>query len=212
MNAFETLELRPGASPEEIRSAYHRLAKAWHPDGFTGCARAGAEVRFRQLAQAFNDLMGAAQTEPSAGHSEPCVRTPEQGFQEAREALEEGEKERALCLIQAALREDPRKPEYHVLHAKLLVANASDLRPAIKALETALGLQPDHADAMIKLAGLYRIIGMPTRASVLLKRAQELAPNHRHFRSKACRASAPPRPSGIGDQVKVLVQRFLHWD
>ena len=31
---FEILELRPGATPEEVKAAYRDLAKVWHPDRF----------------------------------------------------------------------------------------------------------------------------------------------------------------------------------
>ncbi len=33
-NPFETLGVSPGASAEEVRHAYHALAKKWHPDHF----------------------------------------------------------------------------------------------------------------------------------------------------------------------------------
>jgi hypothetical protein len=33
-NAYEILQIERGAGPEEIKSAYHRLAKTYHPDRF----------------------------------------------------------------------------------------------------------------------------------------------------------------------------------
>ena len=33
-NAYNTLDLKPGASPEQIKQAYKKLVKKWHPDLF----------------------------------------------------------------------------------------------------------------------------------------------------------------------------------
>ena len=47
MNPYEVLEVSAGASPDEIKAAYHGMAKKWHPDRYTGAAKAEAEQRFR---------------------------------------------------------------------------------------------------------------------------------------------------------------------
>ena len=60
MNPYEILNVQPGATPEEIKDAYHRLAKQWHPDRFTGADRELAEKKFRQLAEAFAMLKTAS--------------------------------------------------------------------------------------------------------------------------------------------------------
>ena len=67
MNPYEILEVRPGATAEEVKASYHRLAKQWHPDRFTGDQKAQAEQKFRQLSEAFNMLKGVLprSTEPA---------------------------------------------------------------------------------------------------------------------------------------------------
>ncbi len=42
---YRTLELAPGASPEEIKRAYHDLVQVWHPDRFV------SNPRLRQVAE-----------------------------------------------------------------------------------------------------------------------------------------------------------------
>jgi len=56
MNPYEVLEISAGASPDEIKAAYHGMAKKWHPDRYTGAAKAEAEQRFRMLAEAYSML------------------------------------------------------------------------------------------------------------------------------------------------------------
>lgn len=48
---FHVLGLRPGASPEEVRGAYRKLAMRWHPD--RNPHTRGAEERFKQIKAAY---------------------------------------------------------------------------------------------------------------------------------------------------------------
>lgn len=217
MNPYEVLELQPGASTDDIKSAYHRLAKHWHPDRFSGEDKSQAEVRFRELAEAFNLLKdparriglakGAEAGPPAAqGHGD---RSAAEWFKEAEEAFKDQHFERALGLVQVAIRQDPRQAEFHVLHATVLVAAGGDGRIALKSLEQALRIQPRNADACLLLSDLYEKQGMPVRARKLLQTAREIAPNHKHFRQEARRASAGAAAPGLGEQVRTLFQRFF---
>lgn len=52
VNLYEVLELEKGASGEQIKKAYRRLALKYHPDKQTTAteeAKAGASVRFQQV-------------------------------------------------------------------------------------------------------------------------------------------------------------------
>jgi DnaJ-class molecular chaperone len=55
---YEVLELGRGATSEEIRSSYRRLAMKWHPDRNGGSAV--AEERFKQVAEAYSVLSDEA--------------------------------------------------------------------------------------------------------------------------------------------------------
>jgi curved DNA-binding protein CbpA len=54
-NFYEILGVRPDASQAEIRAAYLKLAKQWHPDRNTG-NEAEAERRFKEIAHAYEVL------------------------------------------------------------------------------------------------------------------------------------------------------------
>ena len=76
MNPYEVLEISPGASADEIKAAYHQMAKLWHPDRFTGDAKPEAERRFRLLAEAFNMLKDTGRRESMEGAAPPRPTPP----------------------------------------------------------------------------------------------------------------------------------------
>lgn len=52
--ALKILGLPPGSSPEEVRSAYRRLAFEYHPDRHTGNPE--MEARFKEIGRAYQEL------------------------------------------------------------------------------------------------------------------------------------------------------------
>jgi hypothetical protein len=67
---YRVLGLSRGASLDEVKRAYRRLAKANHPDA----AGAGALPRFLAIQAAYERLAGGAATTPSAGRAAPAAR------------------------------------------------------------------------------------------------------------------------------------------
>ncbi|HEX8997922.1 MAG TPA: metallopeptidase family protein [Ktedonobacterales bacterium] len=75
---YARLGARSGATPEELRRAYLRLVKLWHPDRYTNAPdtlRARAERRMRQLNEAYDALTSpksrTAYDAQREGHGEP---------------------------------------------------------------------------------------------------------------------------------------------
>lgn len=57
---YAALELDVGASKEEVKRAFRRLAKQWHPDKHAGggaAALAAAGAKFQELQRAYESLM-----------------------------------------------------------------------------------------------------------------------------------------------------------
>lgn len=243
MNPYEVLEIPPGAPPEEIKAAYHRMAKQWHPDRFSGDAKADAERRFRLLAEAFSMLKDVARQEapappeppgspfvPHAGGAgaekplpppaqiqldqvedrPPQAKTAEDWFKDAKTAYDGKAHGRALALILYALRMEPERGEYHAFHGKILDVTSGDARTKVRALETAIRLNPKDVDSMIILASTFQNLGMQARATRLWETVRNQAPNHAIF-NQPVKGSGGKGPKakeqiqGLGEQVSALV-------
>jgi curved DNA-binding protein CbpA len=55
---FRTLELKPNASPEEVKIAYRELVQVWHPDRFQNnlALRNKAEEKLKSINLAYEQL------------------------------------------------------------------------------------------------------------------------------------------------------------
>ncbi len=214
MNPFEVLEIPADASAEDIKAAYHRLAKQWHPDRYTGKEKEVAEARFRELAEAFSMLKNSARRPPAPQQApskptgatparEPDAaqeRTPEDWATMAREAFNDGKVDQARALIHYAIRMDGAKAAYHALLASIIEQEGGDVRTVVRALETAVRLDPRDVESHIKLAGHFQSQGMAARSQRHLQIARELAPNHPKLRQP--RPPQPPQAKGGKAQGK----------
>jgi curved DNA-binding protein CbpA len=223
------LEIQAGASPDEIKAAYHGMAKKWHPDRYTGAAKFEAEQHFRLLAEAYNMIKDSAVREerpaPAAAPPAPPAppaqiqldnapearpganKTAEEWYKDAKAAADAKAPERAMGLIQYAIRLDGEHAEFHALHARLLDTLKGDKRTLVRALETALRLNPKDVDSTILLAETFQTLGMHARASRLWNVVHNLAPNHPIFSPKASpagKAKNHEKP-GLGEQLASLV-------
>ncbi len=224
MNPYDILEIRVGSTADEIKASYHRLAKMWHPDRFSGLQKDEAEAKFRAISEAFNVLKDPerrswaeeefAKAVPSQGApavsaapSSPAnalERTPDDWFQDSMRAFKDLDTERAQGLVQFAIRQDPNKADYHLFLAKLLETKGGDRRIVIKCYETALKLQPKDVETMLRLAEHFQSIGMQARAMALIQKAREIAPNHKLLRKMGMTQSSAPEGKNKGQEVKSL--------
>lgn len=71
MTAYELLDVAPGASRREIRDAYRRLARRWHPDRFTeGPERDWANEKMAQINAAYRACLdGTAREKADEGEA-----------------------------------------------------------------------------------------------------------------------------------------------
>ena len=53
---YKTLEIEKNATPEEIKKAYRKLVRKWHPDAYKGDNKKEAEDKFKEVQEAYNIL------------------------------------------------------------------------------------------------------------------------------------------------------------
>ncbi|HET8715793.1 MAG TPA: DnaJ domain-containing protein [Holophagaceae bacterium] len=223
-NPYKLLEVSPNASAEEIKAAYLRLAKQWHPDRFSGAEKAAAEARFRALNEAYTAVKDPVRRShvpppaPAAPKAEappaaPQGRTAQDWYQDAKAAFEQNDPGKTLALVQYAIRQDARQSALFVLQGQAL-ERLGEARKALKSFESALAINPKDAETLIRMADLYALEGLKARAEATLQAARRLAPNHRRFKAPKASAEAKgkgksPAPAGsLADQAKALWGRL----
>ena len=81
---LETLELQPGATNKEIKTAYRKLAKRYHPDIHPGVGR----EKFLEISEAYNFLMEVGTTPASetlSNNYDPANAAFQEAIRRARE-------------------------------------------------------------------------------------------------------------------------------
>jgi tetratricopeptide (TPR) repeat protein len=71
-HAYEILELEPGASPAQVKRAYRKLVKIWHPDRFLNPKqKQEAEEKIKHINAAYNKLKSEPPTTEQSSSSLP---------------------------------------------------------------------------------------------------------------------------------------------
>ena len=175
-----------------IESAFARVTQAYdtlRDDGLRSTY--DAKLRARQKVQQVIDaapkpVVADAPPETTAADvNDPGISLAERAalqFKEGLEALELGQRKVALGLFASAARAAPNQPRYRGLYGQLLAENPNTLRAAEGELQAAIKLDPKNGEYRVKLAELYRDLGLPLRAKGEAERAIAADPNNRKAR------------------------------
>jgi curved DNA-binding protein CbpA len=167
-NYYEMLEIPLGAPTEEIRKAFFKLAKIYHPDraGTTGAAdlRETLQYIFSNLSEAHSTLL------------DPETRD------EYGEAISAGMKRTSLMPAAHAEQEVREVLEAETLYQKgLVLLRRSQHDKALEFVDKARELNPNEGEYLAtwaKIQSALREPGTPIEDLVThLRRAEELAPN-----------------------------------
>jgi curved DNA-binding protein CbpA len=208
-NHYDVLGIGRHASAEEVKQAYHTLARRYHPDRFH---QSEAELRgrvdsaFARIARAYElladqtsraayDAQYTAQSsaDQASSPSETVRAAPsakrsggeraESSFQQGLAALQQNQAEPALRFFAEAASLEPRRARYRAHYGRALIDNPKTRRAAEIELKAAIALEPENTSYRLMLAELYKALGLRRRAEGEIKRALVADPKNEAARS-----------------------------
>ncbi|MGB5969118.1 MAG: DnaJ domain-containing protein [Spirulinaceae cyanobacterium] len=126
-NCYNLLGLKSGANSEQVKSAYRRLARHYHPD--INPDNQEAQAKFIQLTDAYKHLLKTLERQetsrntssPAKPQPRPCNFVPKLSTQDQKlkwdfykslqQLLQEGKFARAITLVEALAQRWPLDPE-----------------------------------------------------------------------------------------------------
>lgn len=202
---YEVIDVARLATIDEIKSAYHGLARRFHPDRFhqsEAGLRAKVESAFARIAHAYETLSDQslradydAKRSTKAGAPKPATRatapngakpsapTPdairaETSFQNGLDALKRNRHDEAIRFLSEAAMLAPREARYRAHYGHALIRQSNTRRMAETELKTALSLDPENSSYRVMLAELYKQLGLQRRAEGELERALTADPKN----------------------------------
>ena len=140
MNAFETLGLPETALEEDIRKAYHALAKTCHPDLFTDQAdQAAAQEKMVRLNLAYKEALTRCVKNRSSHY---VVQSPEKAMAMAQSYFERKQYDRAL--VQLSHIEEKTAPWY-ALQGNILMG-MGQYQSALQSFKVCTRMDPENRD------------------------------------------------------------------
>ena len=201
---YDLLGVGHQASADEIKNAYHSLARRYHPDRFH---QADAQLRnqiesaFARVAQAYEvlgdhsarviyDARFAAPAAPSAApkaatrerspaaRKAPADSRAESSFQKGVAATNQRQPQQAVRYFAEAASLEPRCARYRAEYGRALIDDPKTRRLAEFELKAAIALEPDNTSYRVALAELYKALGLRRRAEGELQRALTADPKN----------------------------------
>jgi hypothetical protein len=198
-NHFDVLGVPRDATESQVREAYFRLAKRFHPDGQheanLGGTRDALEAIFRRLGEAYEALrnpriravyernLAKAPLPPPPDASGPLTgvfEAPEAAVARAAESFAADRLWEVIQILEKAVprAEGPLKQRGRVLLARAYARTPDWSKQAEELLLTVVQQDPSHAEAHLQLGAIYRSQGLRARALKALRRALELEPGN----------------------------------
>jgi curved DNA-binding protein CbpA len=214
---YDVLDVARLCSAEEIKTAYHALARRFHPDHFhqsDSALRTRVDSAFARIAQAYETLSNtalraaydakvssksagagaktatAAKPDKPAAEREdkpPNAERAEASFQQGLAALQRNQRDQAIRLLAEAAMLAPREARYRANYGHALIGETNARRVAESELQVAISLEPNNASHRVMLAEFYQAMGLRRRAQGEVERALNADPQNEAARALLAR-------------------------
>jgi molecular chaperone DnaJ len=152
MNPYEVLGVKPGATPDEIKSAYRKLIKQYHPDKFIDNPLKNlAEDKMIEINEAYDTLTknsgntnynsNSSSSSSNASNYNNSSNTSYE-FQEIRRAVQAGNYAFAESKLNSI---NNRNAEWHYLYGAVLV-NKGWFDSGLEHMNTAVSMDPNNLE------------------------------------------------------------------
>jgi curved DNA-binding protein CbpA len=201
---YAVLDIERRSSPDQVRDAYHALARKYHPDRYhkeNEATRRRIESAFARIARAYETLgdLSARESydaqlgEKSAPATGSTLKPPppqadsakdqnkiraESSFQQGLAAAKANQPEYALRFFAEAASLDPRMGRYRAEYGRALISQPQTRRVAEIELRAAIALEPNNGDYRLMLAELYKALGLRRRAAGEIEKALAADPKN----------------------------------
>jgi hypothetical protein len=222
-NHFEVLGVEPGCTDAEVKRAYTKLAKRYHPDvhrdprledlhdvlegifirvgeawEVLGAARSRASYEARFAGGHGQGSPSPANPPGSARPQPELYVAPEETLYKAQVLLAQARYWDAIQVLEATVPQmEPRRHQHRgrILLARAYAKNPNWVRRAEETLQRIVREDPVNVDAHYELGLLYKAGGLAARAQAMFRRVVELRPDHREA---AAELGPGDGPSGGG--------------
>ena len=185
---YEILGVKSYAAPDEVKSAYYRAAKKFHPDMHFYSADTSLKGKlgdiFSYVCEAYavlSDPVKRKEYDKSLSVRPARLSAPhdkaQAAFEEGKVHLRKKEYEDAELCFGQAIYFDKTIAAYHYYYGQALVQRGKH-KVAERAMETALKLEPHNADYLAELGFVHLALKMPLRARAAFEKALKIDPGN----------------------------------
>jgi len=190
-NYYQMLDVTDGASQEDIKKSYFRLARKFHPDFFS---RDVSSEAIQKIGDVFDQITKAYQTlsdekrkseydkklnAPHGDGRKNLAKEAEKRFRQGKTLFDQGRYEDALVFLEQSVRLSQDKAGYFILLAMTQTKLQIYRQEAEKNFIRASKLEPWNAEAFVGLGVLYKKEGLHVKAKRQFERALQIDPDHK---------------------------------
>jgi curved DNA-binding protein CbpA len=212
---YDVLGVSSDATEEEIRLAFRRLTREYHPDRFQGEERQRAERRFQEITEAFNVLSRKESREKydrelNAG-GETALSDPREIARrlaaKGAQAYREGKLVEAADALLMAVHHDDSNGRAHYFLGLTLARLPGRQREGLRHIERAAMLEPRNAFILAEAAQQFLAAGLKSRARRFAQNALEADPTSSRARAVLDRLEGPGQQEENGGGLLGMFKR-----